>query len=165
MLKERRAPLGSKHHAREYNFRLVPKAQRTPSPHTLDQYAELYLQHDQPHSRIPNFDYDRRRGGSRRRFIPFAVLKIYLAAIVCAKPVGSMITKAKVSDAERSARARKPGAHLRQTVPRLLTFAIRAKAGRTCHRIFRPSAVGQWLPLGEFQPYRAGGGSGCCSSA
>ena len=108
-----------------------------------------------------------RVGGRRshRRFIPFAVLMIYLAVIVRAKPVGSMITKAKVSDAERSARARKPGAHLQQTVPRLLTFAMRANAGRTCHRIFGPSAVGQRLPLGELQPYRAGGGNGCCSSA
>ena len=165
MLKERRAPLGSKHYARAYNFRLVQKAQRTPAPHILDQYAELYLEHDQPHSRIPNFDYDRRRGGSSRRFIPFAVLKIYPAVIVSAKPVGSMITKAKVSDGERSARAREPRAHLRQTVPRLLTFAIRAKAVRTCHGIFGPGAVGQSLPLGELQPYRAGGGKGCCSSA
>ena len=35
----------------------------------------------------------------------------------------------------------------------------------TCHRIFGPSAVGEWLPLGELQPYRAGGWNGCCSSA
>ena len=80
---------------------------------------------------------------SHRRFIPFAVLMIDLAVIVSAKPAGGMITKAKVSVAEQSARPRKSRAHLRQSAPRLLTFAIRAKAGRTCHRIFGPSAAHQ----------------------
>ena len=164
-LKETRAARSSKHYAREYNFRLVPTTKATSSPHIVAQYAELYPEHEQSHSRIPNFDYARRRGRSHRRFIPFAVLMIYLAAIVRAQPVGSMIAKAKFSDAERSARAREPRAHLRQSVPRLLTFAIRAKAGRTCHGIFGPGVVGQSLPLGELQPYRAGGGNGCCSSA